>query len=379
MPVFVVVLAVLLGLLSWFLHRRLATAPTWPKVGRRAIAGALALGWLLVLVGFSASDGVIDPDRIRPVTWAGMTWLSVFFYLVTGSLVVALISLAGKLIRRGRSTEARRRFHRAAAPIVIATALGATAYGLSEASLPAMTPVTVTSDHLPDEFVGTRIALITDLHVGPVRDASFTRRVVEAVNAQHPDIVVLGGDLVDGTVEQAAEHLEPIRDLDAPLGVVAVSGNHEFISQEADAWMKQWESLGVKVLRNSSIRIARGADSITVAGVNDAMGKGRDAPDVDKALAGADPDGFTILAAHQPSQAVAAAGRGVDLQLSGHTHGGQLWPFTYAVLAQQPVIDGLAPVGDVPVLTSRGAGAWGPPVRVLAPPEVPIITLERER
>lgn len=379
MPIFVVVLAVLLGLLSWLLHRRLATAPTWPYAARLAIAVTLAVGWVLVLVAFSASDGFIDPDTIRPVTWAGMTWLSVFFYLLTGSLFVALISLAIRTFRNGRTAETRRRFHRVAAPVVIATAFGATAYGLSEAAMPAMTPVTVTSDHLPDEFVGLKIALITDLHVGPVRDASFTRRVVDEVNAQQPDLVVLGGDLIDGTVEHAQEHLEPIRDLDAPLGVVAVSGNHEFISQEADAWMKEWESLGVKVLRNDNLELTRGADSITVAGVNDPMGEGSDAPDIDKALAGHDPDGFTLLAAHQPRQAVEAAGKGVDLQLSGHTHGGQLWPFTYAVLAQQPVIDGLVPVGDVPVLTSRGAGAWGPPVRVLAPPEVPIITLQRER
>jgi predicted MPP superfamily phosphohydrolase len=107
------------------------------------------------------------------------------------------------------------------------------------------------------------------------------------------------------------------------------------------------------------------------------MAEGPDAPDVAKALDGHDPDGYTILAAHQPRQAFSAEGRGVDLQLSGHTHGGQLWPFTYAVLAQQPVVDGLVPIGDVLVLTSRGAGAWGPPVRVLATPEVPIITLSR--
>ncbi len=377
MPIFVVVLAVLTGLLSWFLHRRLAKAPAWPYAARRAVAVVLALGWVLVLAAFMASDGAIDPDLMRPVTWAGMAWLSVFFYLLIGSLFVALISLTIRTIRRGRSAVARRRLHRMAAPVVIATALGATGYGLTEASMPEMAPVTVAHDQLPDEFVGLKIALITDLHVGPVRDASFTRRVVAAVNGQQPDLVVLGGDLVDGTVEHAGEHLEPIRDLEAPLGVVAVSGNHEFISQEADTWMTFWESLGVKVLRNANIELTRGADSITVAGINDPMGEGPDAPDVDKALDGDDPAGYTVLLAHQPRQAYDAQDRDVDLQLSGHTHGGQLWPFGFAIRLQQPAVDGLTPVGDIPVLTSRGAGAWGPPVRVLAPPEVPIITLGR--
>jgi predicted MPP superfamily phosphohydrolase len=377
LPIFVAALAVLLGLLSWFLHRRLARAPAWPYAARRGAAITLALGWALVLAAFAASDGIIDPDAIRPVTWTGMTWLSVFFYLVLGSLAVAAISLTIRTIHRGRSDDARRRFHRAAAPVVIATALGATGYGLHEASMPRMTPVLVSNDRLPDGFVGLKVALITDLHVGPVRDGAFTRRVVEAVNAQKPDLVVLGGDLADGTVEHSGEHLDPIRDLEAPLGVIAVSGNHEFISQEPNEWMAYWESLGVTVLRNSSVELTRGSDTVTVAGVNDPMAEGVDAPDVAKALAGDDPNGYTILLAHQPRQALSAEGRGVDLQLSGHTHGGQLWPFTYAVLAQQPVVDGLGPVGDVPVLTSRGAGAWGPPVRVFAPPEVPIITLVR--
>lgn len=377
MPIFVLVLAILLGLLSWFLYRRLAKAPDWPYAVRLALRLTLALGWALVLAAFSASDGFIDPDLMRPVTWAGMTWLSVFFYLLIGSLAVALISLVIRAVRHGRSADARRRFHRVAAPVVMVTALGATGYGLAEASMPEMSPVTVTNDHVPDSFVGVKIALITDLHVGPVRDAAFTQRVVDAVNSQQPDLVVLGGDLVDGTVEHAGEHLEPIRDLAAPLGVVAVSGNHEFISQEPDAWMAHWESLGVKVLRNERIQITRGADTITLAGINDPMGEGADAPDVPKALDGDDPEGFTVLVAHQPRQAEDAQGRDVDLQLSGHTHGGQLWPFGYAVLLQQPTVDGLTPVGDIPVLTSRGAGAWGPPVRVLAPPEVPIITLGR--
>lgn len=185
---------------------------------------------------------------------------------------------------------------------------------------------------------------------------------------------MLGGDLIDGTVSQVADALAPLGDLDAPLGVFAVRGNHEFISQEADAWMDHGETLGIDVLRNENVTLTLGSASIRMA--------------ASTTRPGADPTPPTSTepsptSPHRPSRCSprtsprppSAAGTGVDLQLSGHTHGGQLWPFRYAVPLQQPVIDGLAAVGDVPVLTSRGAGAWGPPVRVLAPPEIPVITL----
>lgn len=376
MPLFVVVLAVLLGLLSWFLHRRLANAPAWSSAVRRGLAVALLVGWVLSLGAFASTDGLMDPHVLRPATWIGMTWLSVVFYLALGSFLTGLISLVLRGFRGTRTAAARRSFHRVAAPLVIVTALATTGYGLHEAAMPTMTAMTLTSERLPAGFVGMKVALITDLHVGPVRDASFTQRVVDSVNAQKPDLVVLGGDLVDGTVPQTHEDIDPIRNLKAPLGVVAVSGNHEFISGQADAWMDYWKSLGVNVLRNSSIQLTRHGDRITVAGINDLMGRGADAPDVAAALKGQPRSEYTVLVAHEPLQAEDAQGRGIDLQLSGHTHGGQLWPFGYAVAMQQPAISGLTPVGDIPVVTSLGAGAWGPPVRVLAPPEVPIVTLE---
>jgi hypothetical protein len=129
------------------------------------------------------------------------------------------------------------------------------------------------------------------------------------------------------------------------------------------------------VLHNQSVTLEREGAQLSIAGLNDPTSGADEGPDVDAALAGVDPDVYTLLLAHQPKLAELAEGRAVNLQLSGHTHGGQLWPFHYLVRLQQPVLDGLAPIGDVPVLTTRGAGAWGPPVRVLAAPEVPVVTL----
>ena len=131
------------------------------------------------------------------------------------------------------------------------------------------------------------------------------------------------------------------------------------------------------MLQNSAVPLERDGATITLAGVHDLTGEGRWAPDYDAALDGTDAGAFTLFAAHQPLQALDVEGRGVDVQLSGHTHGGQMWPINYLVPLQQPMLEGKATVGDTTVVTSRGAGAWGPAIRVAAPPEVPIITLRR--
>ena len=372
MSFFVAAVAALLALLTVLLHRRLAVAPDWPTPARRSVAVVLTLGWAATLAAFAVQAGVIDPRGSRWLAWAGMTWLALSWYLLLGVLVLGIIALATRLAGR---PQARWAVLRTGTPLVVLLALGTTAYGLHEAAAPSVTPVTVTDPDLPADFDGLRVALVTDLHVGPVRDVTFTRRVVDQVNAQRPDVVVLGGDLIDGRVAQVSDALAPLADLEAPLGVYAVSGNHEFISQQADAWMDHWETLGIDVLRNENVTLTRGSASIRLAGIHDETGTGADAPNLARALSGVPADAFTLLAAHQPKAAESGQGRGVDLQLSGHTHGGQLWPFRYAVLLQQPVVDGLDAVGDVPVLTSRGAGAWGPPVRVLAPPQIPVITL----
>ncbi len=223
-----------------------------------------------------------------------------------------------------------------------------------------------------------RVALVTDLHVGPMHDASWARRVVDLVMAEHPDLIVLGGDLVDGPPDDVAAYLAPLADLDAPLGVVGVTGNHEMLGgeEEGAAWVAAYESLGIDVLGNESVVLTRGGDEITVVGVHDPTGEGALAYDPDAAFAGVDPDGFTLLVAHQPS--AATPGRGVDLQLSGHTHGGQLWPAHLLVPLEDPVTAGLGEADGVPVFVSRGVGTSGPPVRVLAPPQVDLITLHDE-
>lgn len=278
-------------------------------------------------------------------------------------------------IRGTESADRRRRVTRVGSAVVAIVSVVAVGYGLFEAANPRITRTEVALDRLPAEFDGVRVALVSDLHVGPSRGAEFVRKVVDDVNAQSPDIVILDGDLIDGTTELVGADLDPLRDLTAPLGVFGVSGNHEFYAGDGGDWLDLWDTLGVNVLRNERAVVTRSGASIDVAGINDATAPAPYEPNLDAALNGRDEDDFVLLLAHQPLQAFEASDHGVDFQVSGHTHAGQIWPLRYLVPLQQPSVEGLDTVGETTLYTTRGAGTWGPPVRVAAPPEIAILQL----
>ncbi|WP_392542493.1 metallophosphoesterase [Oryzobacter telluris] len=369
--------AVLVGFLA-FLWHRLAVAPQWPRWVRWVVALLLAGLGALVLASFDVWGGAFTPAQMRPWVWLGTAFMASCLYLFLGLVPVWLASVVLWLTRWSHDHGAvgRRRLNRVAAPLVAALAFGATGYGAWEASHPSVTQVEVSSPELPEQLDGVRVALVADIHAGAVRGSAFTRQTVDLVNAQEPDLIVIAGDLVDGQAARYAPEIAPLADLRAPLGVFATTGNHEMYRDTAN-WLTAFDATGLTILRNESVPLTRDGATVTLAGVHDLEGDGEWASDVDAALAGVDPAGFTMLVAHQPRQALALEGRGVDLQLSGHTHGGQMWPLRYLVPLQQPMIDGLATVAGTQVVTTRGIGAWGPAIRVLAPPEVPVVTLRR--
>ena len=371
-------LAVFGGFLAFVWHR-LAVAPGWrPRWVRWVVAVVLVGLTALALAGFDVWGGSFTPAQMRPAVWVGQAFLATCLYLFLGLGAVWLVCVGIWLVRwrHDHGREGRRRLNRVASPLVAAVAVGVTAYGAVEAASPSVTRSEVASAELPPQLDGLRVALVTDIHAGAVRSAAFTREVVDLVNAEQPDVVVIAGDLVDGPAERYSPEIAPLADLEAPLGVFATTGNHEMYADTVD-WVQAFEDVGLDVLRNESVVLTRDGASITLAGVDDATGDGPFAPDYDAALAAVDPTGFTLFAAHQPLQAFDVEGRGVDLQVSGHTHGGQMWPINHLVPLQQPTLDGTATVAGTTVVTSRGAGAWGPAIRVAAPPEVPIITLRR--
>lgn len=391
MPWFIVLVPVaLLAGLGFWLYRRVAHTPQLGRRGKIATVIGISVLFGVTLAAASTTRVIGDPKAWRPVTWTGYTVMGLLFYVVLAVLLVQVVHGVWRLVDRARhqSPDRAPRLRRLTAAGLVLAVL-TTSYGVVEAANPSLSEVSFASADVPAGFEGYRIALVTDLHIGPTRGKAYAQKVVDMVNAAKPDLVVLGGDMIDGSVAALADELSPLSQLKATDGVVAVTGNHEFYYDAGD-WLTEWKRQGLRVLANDSYVIRRGDAAIDVLGINDYSGTPPLEPDLRVAAQtlsaqGVDPlaaSRFRLLVAHQPRQAltgngVALATYGIDLQVSGHTHAGQMWPFRYAVGLQQPVVEGLGIVDGTPVYVSRGVGAWGPPVRVAAPPEVPIITLHR--
>jgi uncharacterized protein len=230
---------------------------------------------------------------------------------------------------------------------------------------------------LPDALHGFTIAQISDLHVGPTIKRRFVERIVERVNGLEADVVAITGDLVDGSVRELAHHAEPLGRLASRHGTYVVTGNHEYYSG-VHGWVRELRRLGTHVLLNEHVVLDHDGAAVTLAGVTDWSGRHFDpahASDPHAAAAGAPGSAPRILLAHQPRSAAAASEAGFDLQLSGHTHGGQFWPWNLFVRLQQPFTAGLNRVGRMWLYVNRGTGYWGPPMRFGIPSEITRIRL----
>ena len=263
---------------------------------------------------------------------------------------------------------------------VLMAAFLMTSHGLYQARRrPHLVRVSVPIDNLPTDLVGLTIGQISDVHAGTTIKKPAVERMVDTLAAHDPDLIAFTGDLVDQSVARLRDDVAPLARLRAPLGCFFVTGNHEYYAG-ALAWMNEIETLGFRVLVNEHVMIERGSSRLLLAGVTDLSAgdslQGH-ASDVSKAVAEAPPANARILLAHQPGTIDAAVAADFDLQLSGHTHGGQFPPWTYIVRLQQPYVAGLHRRNNTWIYVSRGAGYWGPPIRLGAPPEVTLLTLER--
>ncbi|MET9515969.1 metallophosphoesterase [Streptomyces sp. NPDC002994] len=251
-------------------------------------------------------------------------------------------------------------------------ALGTVGYGTYGVMRgPRLKRVRVPLAKLPRGAHGFRIAVVSDVHLGPVLGRAHTQRIVDTINSAQPDLVAVVGDLVDGSVADLGHAAEPLAQLKAKHGAFFVTGNHEYFSG-AEQWVEHVRELGLRPLENDRVEIA----GFDLAGVNDIAGEEEgQGPDFVRALGDRDRTRASVLLAHQPVVIHDAVRHGVDLQLSGHTHGGQLWPGNYIAAQANPTVAGLERYGDTQLYVSRGAGAWGPPVRVGAESDITVVEL----
>ncbi|MFB6843577.1 metallophosphoesterase [Streptomyces sp. NPDC056373] len=261
---------------------------------------------------------------------------------------------------------------RVVAGAAAAAAVGTVGYGTYGVLRgPEVKRVTVPLAKLPRAAHGYRIAVVSDIHLGPVLGRGFAQKVVDTINGTQPDLIAVVGDLVDGSVKDLGPAAAPLARLRARHGSYFVTGNHEYFSG-AEQWVEEVRRLGITPLENAR----REMPYFDLAGVNDVAGEDEgQGPDFAKALGDRDTARACVLLAHQPVQIHDAVEHGVDLQLSGHTHGGQLWPGNLIASAANPTLAGLDRYGDTQLYVSRGAGAWGPPTRVGAPSDITVIEL----
>lgn len=383
-------LTVLTTLVHVFVALRLlpalaAATPAWPLV-----AVLLALSAVCMPLPFVRRRG---PHRLWAVVqWAGllaMGWFSSLFLLTLVRDAGLLLAWAGAWAAGAAPDWPRWQGTSAVAAVALATLVTLAGY-VNARRTAAVRRVRVPIEGLPSQLDGFTIAQLSDLHVGPTIRQRYLQRVVDAVNALGADMVAITGDLVDGTVPELREHVAPLARLKARHGTFVVTGNHEYYAGAPD-WIDELRRLGLRVLLNEHVvlqtRSTHGAQTdeelfecaLLVAGVTDYTA-GHFVPahasDPHRALHDAPPLVHTrVLLAHQPRSAAAAAAAGFSLQLSGHTHGGQFFPWNLFVPLQQPFTAGLHRLQAMWVYVSRGTGYWGPPKRFGAPSEIALITL----
>lgn len=348
--------------------------------GRPLLAGAAAaglapaLGWTLLFVAALLPALPMLLGTRSSIHWTGYATLGLFSTLLVLVFVGDVVRAAYALARFALPASWPMLDPRAVSLTILGAAGALSLVGLFQARCPRVRRVDVPIDGLPPELEGYRIVQWSDVHVGATIRRAFVQSLVERTNALDADAVVITGDFVDGPMHALRDEVEPIRDLRPRDGVFYVTGNHEYY-WAAGEWIALLQTLGLDFLKNEHRVIERGNAKLVMAGVTDPVGRNEHKQDPDAALASAPADAVKVLLSHRPQTAQAASRLGVDLQLSGHTHGGQFFPFNLVIHKFQPIAKGLHRVGRTWLYVNRGTGYWGPPTRLAVGGEITLVSL----
>ena len=372
-------LVVVSALLHLYIGARLVPSLIDRPVAASVMAGVLVLSAIAIPLGmmFRRRSGRL----YAALQWIGLVMMGFFSSLlvltVLRDLALLLASVIGALVPGAIDVDDMTDVTAIAAPLL---ALFATIVGYWNARrTAAVIRVDIPIENLPRALEGFTIAQISDVHVGPTIKGGYLTRIVDKVNRLSADMVAVTGDLVDGSVRELGRHVAALAQLRSKHGTFFVTGNHEYYSG-APAWIRELGRLGVHVLVNEHVVLTHRHEPLVIAGVTDPSAHhfiAAHRSDPVKAMEGAPADAICVLLAHQPRSAEAAADAGFHLQLSGHTHGGQFWPWNHFVRLQQPFTAGLRKLRNLWVYTSRGTGYWGPPKRFGAPSEITALRLVR--
>ena len=379
-----IVLGITYSWVGWRLTTPLAVGSSW----RWVVIGALVAHFVSVFVSFGILRSLGPGGWAAPLYWVAYGGMGLFSLVFTGMVAAELGWLGARGVDKMAMTrlipedEERRRFFRQSMNLgVLGLAGVAGAFGVWRARRhPSVVEVEVPVENLPESLEGYRIAQISDLHLGPTLSRKFMSRVVKTVNGLKPDMVAVTGDLVDGSTKHLEKHVEPLTDLASPDGTFFVTGNHEYYSG-AEPWCRTIAGLGLNVLNNAHAVISRGPSRLLIAGVTDYRAHHilpAHRSDPAAAVADAPPCDARVLLAHQPSSCFAAKEHSFDLQLSGHTHGGQFFPWNFVVGRFHPFVRGLNEWGNGWVYVNCGTGYWGPPMRIGVESEITLLTLKRK-
>ncbi len=384
------IISLIYGYIGWRIIIPSQISPIWKR-----------LSWLLLIV-FMLSPIIsillrskgLETYWVDILAWIGylslgflllvFTFLAIkdIFRLFSKSVTLIQDYLGSKKKVHDKHDPDRRAFMSYSANMGILGISGSlTGYGFIEARRkPSIVDVSVPIENLHEDLEGFRIVQLTDIHVGPTVKREYVKTIVEMANSLAPDIIAITGDLTDGSVNRLRKDVSPLADLSATYGCYFVTGNHEYYSG-ANAWIDELSRLGINVLMNEHNVIEKGSGKILLAGVTDYRAgqylQGH-ASDPEAAISGAPSCHCKILLAHQPRSIYAAAESGFDLQISGHTHGGQFFPWNYFVYLAQPFVSDLNKFKDTWIYVSKGTGYWGPPLRLGADSEITLIKLTRQ-